>query len=274
VAYHGGAFCGWQRQREGRSVQATLEQAVSTVVGEPVTVRAAGRTDAGVHARGQMVSMRITSRVEPHKLPLALQAHLPDDISVVSAERLPQEWAGFDAKHHSVGKCYRYAIYGHEVRDPFAHATSWQVRESLNLVDMRAAAALLVGEHDFNAFRAADCDAAHARRYLWRVAIDHQAPMTFIEVRGNAFCRNMVRIIVGTLVDVGRGRCDLQDVRTALTNGQRTSAGITAPAHGLSLESVYYPDNLADAHIPADAVFPGHPVDARTWPPDPDLPCA
>lgn len=264
LAYHGGGFAGWQAQAGERTVQAELERALSLLAGEPVSARAAGRTDAGVHARGQVVSCRSPSRIPARKLPLALNANLPEDISVLSAEEMP---AGFDAKRYAVGKRYLYRVLARVPRDPFDGGTSWHARGLLDIDAMREAASVFVGEHDFESFRSVHCDAAHARRYLWLVQVREEGERVCIEVRGNAFCRNQVRILAGTLVDVGRGRYTPDDVKRMLEARDRTKAGVTAPAQGLFLEEVYYPDDLSRAGIPEGAVFPRYPVTEETWPP-------
>jgi tRNA pseudouridine38-40 synthase len=267
VAYHGTRFVGWQKQDDCRTVQDELERALAVLSGgEPVRTRAAGRTDAGVHARGQVVSTTLASRVPVQKMAIALCSQLPDDVSVLRAEVMPPE---FDAKACSVGKRYVYRIHNASTRDPFAHYTSWHVREPLDLAAMQEAARVFVGEHDFDSFRSAHCDAAHARRYLWRASIDVDGHAgsgasgrngLAFEVRGNAFCRHMVRCLAGTIVDVGRGRFSPADVVRILAARDRTKAGVTAPPEGLTLEEVYYPDTIARADVPPDAVFPGFPV--------------
>jgi tRNA pseudouridine38-40 synthase len=236
-----------------------------------VRVRGAGRTDAGVNARGQVASTTFSSRVPPEKIVLAIGSQLPNDLSVVRADEMPE---GFDAKRQSVGKRYVYRVHTGLHRDPFRAATSWHVRARLDVEAMTRAAALFVGEHDFESFRSAQCDAAHARRYLWRSAVTFEDDLVTYEVRGNAFCRNMIRCLAGSLVDIGRGRLREQDVADIMAARDRTRAGVTAPPEGLTLEEVYYPDTLARADIPPGAVFPRYPPDSSWWPPRPRPPRA
>lgn len=269
VAYVGTGFQGWQRQTGMRSVQEVLEAALASLAGEPVRARAAGRTDAGVHARGQVVSSTFTSRVPPEKMVLALGSQLPEDVGVIRADVMPE---GFDAKAYSVGKRYVYRVHNAPWNDPFRAATSWHVRQALDVEAMKQAAAHFIGEKDFEAFRSQHCDAAHARRYLWRAQVEEADRLVSFEVRGNAFCRHMVRCLAGTLVDVGRGRFAPDDIPRLLEGRDRTKAGVTAPALGLTLEEVYYPDRLAHAEIPQDARFPGFPVTDEDWPPRPRAP--
>lgn len=238
-------------------MQQVLEETLTALSPEPVRVRAAGRTDSGVHARGQLVSATFRTRVPPGKMVLAAGAHLPDDVAIVRADVVDD---GFDARRDSIAKRYVYRLHNHAARDPLDGDQRWHVRGALDVAAMRVAASALVGEHDFEAFRAADCQAAHARRYLWRVDVDDQRPLVTIDVRGNAFCKNQVRIIAGTLVDVGRGRLPAAAVAAILAARDRRQAGVTAPAQGLTLEEVYLADDAARAGIPADARFPG-------WPP-------
>lgn len=263
LAYHGRDFAGWQLQPGERTVQQVVEEALARLTGEPVSVQCAGRTDSGVHARGQVVSCRLSTSVSEEKMVLALGAHLPDDVSALDAERV---FEGFCARSHAVGKRYVYRVLNRAPRDPFDGGTSWHVRGALDLEAMRAAARLLVGEHDFESFRSAHCEAAHARRYLWLLDVTRHGERVLFDVRGNAFCRNQVRILAGTLVDVGRGRHAPDDVGRMLEARDRTQAGMTAPASGLTFEQVYYPDTLAEAGIPAEAVFPRYPPSVESWP--------
>ena len=175
---------------------------------------------------------------------------------------------GFNAKQHSIGKCYVYRLYRGDVVSPFQLPYVWQIKSRLDLDAMRRAAAVLVGEHDFESFRSVQCDAAHARRYLWQINIEEHDAEVHIIVRGNAFCRNMVRIIAGTLVEIGRGKINAEQMPEILAAKNRSAAGVTAPGHALLLSRVYYPDNLADAQIPREAVFPNHPWDRQFWPPN------
>jgi tRNA pseudouridine38-40 synthase len=269
LSYRGSEFSGWQQQPGVRTVQVELEKAMAALTGGPVAARVAGRTDAGVHARGQVVSARFESAVEAQKMPLALNAHLPEDISVTRAEPMP---GGFDAKRHAVGKRYVYRVLHRNVRDPLDAIGRWHVRGALDIEPMVTAARFLVGERDFNSFRASDCQAAHARRYLWRVSVHpegegQRSDRLYLDVRGNAFCKNMVRVIAGTLVDVGLGRLSANDIPRILLARDRKAAGRTAPAEGLTLEQVYYPDRLERAFIPKEARFPRFPPTAESWPP-------
>jgi len=257
VAYHGARFSGWQKQAGARTVQGVLEEALFKLSGDVVTCRAAGRTDSGVHARGQLVSARFTTRVPPHKMVLACGSQLPDDVAVLRADVVDDD---FDARRDSIAKRYIYRVHNHSAWDPFEGPLRWHVRgRNIDTGLMQREAQVLVGEHDFESFRSAQCDSAHARRFLWKVAVAEDGPLIAIEVRGNAFCRNMVRIIAGTLVDIGRGRLPPGTMQHLLDVKHRSHAGITAPPQGLTLEQVYLPEDGVAAGIPAGAVFPGWP---------------
>lgn len=264
VAYHGGSFQGWQKQSGQRTVQGCLEAALSKLCDEPVLVRAAGRTDAGVHARGQLVSTTITSRVRPDKMVLALNAQLDPDLSVLSADIVDD---GFDARRDSIAKRYVYRVHHAVPHDPFMGPFRWHVRGRIDVDKMQRAARDLVGELDFESFRSVHCDAAHAVRFIWKVDVTTAGPEIAIEVRGNAFCRNMVRIMAGTLVDIGRGRIAEGAIPGILAARKREAAGITAPPEGLTMEEVYLVEDAVRAGIPAGARFPG-------WPPDASAPAA
>lgn len=262
VAYNGERFSGFQEQESVRTVEGEFKKALAAIVGVTPKITVAGRTDAGVHARGQVVSAELLTRLQPRQLMLALQTKLPNDMAVWRIDKMP---LGFDARRQSVGKRYVYRIFQGLVADPFLRATSLHVREKLDLNAMQEAAKLFVGEHDFQSFRSSLCTAAHARRYLWHVQIEKKPSLIEIDIRGNAFCLNMVRIIVGTLIEIGKGRRTKDSIAQALAIGDRTRAGITAKACGLTLDEVYYPDALAHADIPPNAVFPRFPVTASVW---------
>ncbi|MCP4503715.1 MAG: tRNA pseudouridine(38-40) synthase TruA [Deltaproteobacteria bacterium] len=264
VAYRGEGFVGWQRQPGERAVQSELEEAFQKIVGHEVFVRGAGRTDRGVHAQAQVASLRINCAIESYQIIRAMSSLLDDDIAVISADEVPH---GFSAKRHSVGKRYCYRIYQGPARDPFLAEQHLHSRGFLDVDAMQKAAAHLVGDHDYESFRSVHCDAVHARRYLWKIDVREIGRVVEIEIRGNAFCRYMIRIIAGTLLGVGHKRFAPDDVKDMLSRKDRSSAGITAAAVGLTLEEVYYPDGLDKAGIPPDAFFPGYPVTDDTWPP-------
>ena len=211
VAYDGTDFVGWQRQRNGPSVQAALEAALEKLFGHPVACRGAGRTDAGVHASGQIVSFSSERSYPPRTVVYGTNDHLPAGIAVMAAEPVSDD---FDARFSASGKLYRYRLWNAPVCSPLYARTHWHVYNGrkLDLEAMRAAAATLIGDHDFAAFRAADCERHTTRRKMRRVEVFRPAgpanaddPVVHIEVEATAFLKQMVRIITGTLVAVGRG---------------------------------------------------------------------
>jgi tRNA pseudouridine38-40 synthase len=237
--WDGTAFSGWQLQAGQRTVQATLATAVEAMVHHPVVLWASSRTDAGVHARAMPVTFETTSLIPARGFAEGLNTHLPADLSVLAAEERPPGWR---ARAYAVAKTYTYRLQL-GARRPLTHPQSWWLkRHTLELAAMREAASLLCGEHDFSAFRAASCDAKTTRRALHQIAIGEpdRDQGVAIEVIGNAFLRHMVRIIVGTLVEVGCGRRPVAWVGEVLAGRDRNRAGPTAPGSGLTLTEVHF----------------------------------
>ncbi len=238
IAYDGTDFCGFQKQVGQRTVQAELERAAEQMAGHPVQVKAASRTDSGVHALGQVVAFDSRRAIPPRGWMLGLHAHLPDDIRVQSASLCE---AGYNPRFDSLGKRYRYLLQLGEAKNPLLRNRAWQLGHlRVDPERMREAAQHLEGTHDFAAFRAADDERESTVRTLWSVAVlegyADDPSLLAIMVHGNAFMKNMVRIIAGTLVAVGRGRFRPEDMLELLQPGaDRTRAGETAPAHGLTL---------------------------------------
>ncbi len=238
LEYDGTRYVGWQVQPNGPSVQAEVERALATLHKAPRRVTAAGRTDAGVHARGQVVSF-----AEERPLPLrayvnGMNALLPEDVAVRSASL---EADGFDARRSARGKRYRYVIENPETRAPLTRQRAWQLFGRLDVAAMREAARHLVGRHDFAAFQAADCACDHAVREVRRLDVAGEAGGRIeIAVEATAFVKHMVRNVVGTLVDVGLGKRDAASIPARVASGDRTKAGRTAPPQGLFLEEVFY----------------------------------
>ncbi len=238
LEYDGTRYVGWQVQPNGPSVQAEVERALEELHGSPRRVTAAGRTDAGVHARGQVCSFP-----EPWPLPLSayvrgMNALLPEDVAVRAASLEPE---GFDARRSARGKRYRYLIQNSATRSPLARLVAWQFFRPLDVAAMREAARPLVGRHDFAAFQAADCEAHHAVRDLTRLEVaGERGGEIAVVAEATAFVKHMVRNIVGTLVEVGLGRRTPGSMADLLARGDRRLAGATAPPNGLCLEEVFY----------------------------------
>ena len=249
LEYDGTDFVGWQRQPNGRSVQEVLEKALGELLGAPVPTAAAGRTDAGVHALGQVVAFDAPRALPAKAYVRGLSSMLPPDVAVVAAAEVPDE---FDPRRWATGKRYRYLICRRPVRAPLLRRTHWELFTSLDVEALRAAAPALLGTHDFTSFRAADCEAPHARRTLRELTLTEEGEVLRIEVEGTAFLKHMVRNIVGSLVEVGRGKRPPGWVAEVLAAKDRTLAGPTAPAHGLTLIEVTYGDGPRSSSTGAD----------------------
>lgn len=240
LAYDGTDFAGWQLQAGPRTVQGVLEEALQPIEDRRVVVHAAGRTDAGVHAAGQVVSFSLSSMISGEALFRALNVRLPEDVRAMRVEEVASDFnARFDARH----KTYRYAIFSGDVVPPPLRHFVWHIPQPLDVDVMTAAASVLVGEHDFAAFQAAGSDVISTRREILvsRVARSAGAAEPIVyEVTGTGFLRHMVRNIVGTLADIGRGRRAIDDLQRVLASRNRSQASATAPARGLTLWSVDY----------------------------------
>ena len=238
LAYDGVRLSGFARQDNARTVAGELEGAIREMDLSASPVRGVSRTDAGVHARGQIASFDTNADIDPRGWVLGLAQHLGNEIAVVRAARVAP---GYDPRHHALGKTYRYLVLQSRVRDPLLRDRVWQVHERLNHDRMREEARALLGEHDFNAFRTAHDKRDVTVRNMLRAELSNDASdprLIVFWIEGDRFMHNMVRIIVGTLVDVGRERLDAGAVARAFHSGRREDLGITAPAHGLYLEHI------------------------------------
>jgi tRNA pseudouridine38-40 synthase len=238
VTYDGTRFVGWQRQAEGDSIQGLLEDALARFEGAPVTVHGAGRTDAGVHALGQVASVRVTCGHDVATLTRALNAHLPADVRVLSVEEADPE---FHARFSARSKTYRYVIRNAPVARPFERLYVWHLSGRLDVDAMREAAGTVVGTHDFAAFQSVGTETPGSVRTMLRSDIVELEPgLIAYEVTGEGFLRYMVRALTGTLVEIGRGWREPGSMRALLAGGRRADSGATAPPHGLFLVSVDY----------------------------------
>lgn len=236
VAYEGTAFSGWAAQRGTRTVEEVLDGAVQAVDANASHVRGTSRTDAGVHAEAHPVAFDAVLPIEARGWVLALNSNLPDDVAVRTARTVPK---GFNPRFAATEKRYRYRLLLDVVRDPLHAARSWRVGHTLDLARMREGCEALVGTHDFAAFRTSRDERTNTLRTLRQVALEELSPRILsVVVDGSAFMHNMVRILVGTLVDVGRGQLELDCIARAFATGDRKHLGTTAPAQGLTLESV------------------------------------
>jgi tRNA pseudouridine38-40 synthase len=220
LQYDGTAYSGWQIQKKETTIQGLLENAVFAVTGERSRVTGAGRTDAGVHAFQQVDVFKTGSRLEPDALFRAMNANLPQDIRIIEVQEVGED---FHPRYRARSKTYSYLISGTGDSSVFLNRYSWQMHHHLDCISMREASDHLIGIHDFSSFRASGCSSKHP-----------------VSIGANAFLRHMVRNIVGTLVDVGRGRTTPDKVRDIMEAKDRRAAGQTAPACGLFLEKIVY----------------------------------
>ncbi len=238
IQYDGTAYSGWQEQPNAPSIQETVELALARIIGQRVRVQAAGRTDAGVHALAMPGVFHTESTVPLRAFIDGLNSQLPEDIAIQSAEEVPND---FRVIGGALNKTYRYSIYNAPIRSPLQRRTAWFIRGRLDLDAMRLAATHFIGTHDFAAFRGQNCTAATSVRRIDAIEIIQSGSLITIDVTGGGFLKNMVRIMVGTLVDIGRGRFEPDHIATLLDAPDRTKGGVTAPPHGLCLIRVCYP---------------------------------
>ena len=256
ISYFGARYVGWQRQLNGLSVQEVLERALEKIFNAPTSVTASGRTDAGVHAEGQVVHFDAETSIPVDKIPFAVNTELPDDVSMLSCEVAPE---GFNARFNAKRKTYRYSLYLSKHIRPMLEPTREHIVVPLDLTAIRAAAKVIEGEHDFKCFEASGSAVKNTVRTVYQIAIacnpleasknggasgfdENKAfdCLVDISVTGNGFLYNMVRIIAGTLVYVGLHKLTVEDVKEIIEKGDRKRAGKTLSAKGLCLVRVEY----------------------------------
>ncbi len=237
IAYQGTAYCGWQIQPSVPTVQGVIEEELRLMTQQPCRLRAAGRTDAGVHALGQVANFLTESNIPLQGFFRGLNALLPPDISILAIDEVPLE---LDARRHNRGKHYRYSIWNCRSPAPRFAATSYHLHRPLDLSAMALASRLLVGTHDFSSFRSASCERESTIRTIYRCTVSREGDLIQIDVEGTAFLKNMVRIMAGTLIEVAQHSRDPQSVLELFYAQDRRQAGITAPAHGLCLMRVFF----------------------------------
>jgi tRNA pseudouridine38-40 synthase len=241
IEYDGGAYCGWQRQMNGLSIQEVLEGCIARITGEPIRVIGSGRTDAGVHALGQVAHFLTLSTLGERNLLMGINSLLPADIVVRDLKEVPPS---FHARFDAISKVYLYRISNRSVRSALERDHAWFVWESLDLARMREAFPIFVGTHDFSSFCSTHTDSPdHIRTILGMDARKDPAGMILILVEADGFLRYMVRTIVGALVDVGRGKSSPEELTRILAAKDRRRAGLTAPPQGLFLKDVRYDED-------------------------------
>ncbi len=237
IEYEGTNYHGWQTQKNAPTIQKVLEDKLKIITREPVKTTAASRTDAGVHARGQVVDFKTNSRIEPGALLRGLNSLLPPDIVIKSASEVEKD---FNSRRDAKSKVYQYIILNRKIPSALHRRFSWFIPAQLDVKAMNKAASVLKGEHDFSSFRAADCDSDNPWRRIKRASVRKEKDFVKITIEATAFLRHMVRSIVGSLVEVGRGKTTVAGFKQILEARDRSQAGRTAPAHGLFLVEVKY----------------------------------
>ena len=237
VAYDGTNYHGWQVQKNGITIESELNRCLSDLLGEPIEVIGASRTDSGVHALGNIAVFDTQARMPAEKISYALNQRLPEDIRIQSSDEVPLDW---HPRHQNSRKTYEYRIYRNEFPMPIKRLYSYFTYYPIDVERMRQATAFLVGEHDFKSFCQTGAQVESTVRTIYSIELVEQENELIIRVSGNGFLYNMVRIIVGTLLEVGYGRKKPEQIPTILEACDRQAAGPTAPAHGLTLYSYEY----------------------------------
>ncbi|MEO8223567.1 MAG: tRNA pseudouridine(38-40) synthase TruA [Gammaproteobacteria bacterium] len=252
LEYDGGTFFGWQTQSHARSVQQAVNTALGMVANEIITTAAAGRTDAGVHACGQVIHFDSSAPRELRSWLLGVNSNLPEDVALQWVRHVPE---GFHARYSALARTYRYVILNRDVRSPLERQRAWCLRGALDEQRMAAAGVHLLGEHDFSAFRGAGCQARSPVRRLERLVLVREDDRVHIEVRANGFLYHMVRNIVGALARVGAGDAEPAWIAALLKGHDRRLGAATAPAEGLYLAEVHYPPEFSLPVPPPQAIW-------------------
>ncbi len=239
IEYDGSQFCGWQRQTDTKTVQQTLEQAISEVADRSVCIHAAGRTDTGVHATEQVIHFDCSALRDSRAWVMGVNTHLPDSVSVLWAKTVHED---FHARYAAVSRYYRYVILNRSVRPAILNRQVTWMYYALDSVRMQQAASFLEGTHDFSSYRATACQARSPVRTVHQLTVQRQGEFVFIDILADGFLHHMVRNIAGVLIAIGKGEQDIDWTRTILESRDRASGGITAPASGLYLVKVQYDD--------------------------------
>jgi tRNA pseudouridine38-40 synthase len=237
IEYNGSGFSGWQRQLNGISIEEIIDTALSKVTNEKIKLFGASRTDAGVHARGQVANFITNSVIPADKYPAVLNGKLPKDIVILQGEEVP---LNFHARYHTIGKTYSYTILNRKIRPAYMDNYVAYCQYDLNFENMELACKHFLGTHDFTAFKSKGGSVKTSTRTINKIELLRDDQIIKLIIKGDAFLYNMVRIIAGTLIDVGRGRIPHSNITDIILSKDRTRAGKTAPASGLCLEQIYY----------------------------------
>lgn len=237
IAYNGKNFLGWQKQKNSLGIQGELEYACKSIFNKKdIEITGSGRTDAGVHALGQVANFKVDTTIPIEKLPEIFNHKLPKDISVIDAVEVDKS---FHSRHTAKRKTYRYQIYKSRLRSPFLKDFSYQVKYDLDIDKMKKEIVHLIGEHDFAGFMSSGSSVKNTVREIYSAQIILENDLIILEIEGNGFLYNMVRIIVGTMVDIGRGKIT-ESLDEIIKSKDRKRAGHTAPPQGLFLKEVRY----------------------------------
>ncbi len=239
VAYDGTAYVGYQSQTNGVAIQDVLEEALAKLFERPIRTMSASRTDTGVHAEGNVAVFDVETRIEAGKIAYALNTYLPEDIRIVKSEEVPDD---FHPRFQETVKTYEYRILNRAMPDPLLRLYAMHYYYPLDADAMHKAAQALIGEHDFSAFCAAGNSTKTTVRKIYRADVVRDGDLITFTITGNGFLYNMVRIIAGTLIEIGSGRCDASEMEEILASGKRERAGATAIAKGLTLKEIRYPE--------------------------------
>ena len=242
IEYNGTNFIGWQKQKKGFSIQGTIEKAAKNFLQSEVDITVAGRTDAGVHADAQVAHLDIFKKLKIKNILFGLNFYLSkekfgEDISIKKVNKVD---ADFNARFNAKKKTYKYKIYNNESRSPMHAYNTWWVSQKLNILDMKKASKYLLGNHDFSSFRASGCQSLSPIKTLDKIAIIKKKNIITLTFTARSFLYNQVRIMTGTLKDVGSGLINPEALKKILQKKKRASSGITAPSKGLTLYKVYY----------------------------------
>lgn len=237
IEYDGSNYGGWQKQNNNKTIQETVEKAIKKITGEEVELIGSSRTDAGVHAKGMVANFHTNSKIPGQRFREAINTKLPDDIAIVKSEEVSEK---FHARYSSLGKTYSYTIINREEKVAIKKDFCYAVRDKLNIDLMKEGCKYFIGKHDFSAFKSTGSSVKTSVREVSDLHIEKYEDKIKIFITADGFLYNMVRIIVGTLLEVGKGKISCADIEEALESLDRSKSGPCAPARGLVLEKVYY----------------------------------